>query len=169
MSTSAHSGSEYPAHDRACRGLFCKGIDCGICSGHIWPMKQPKNKAPSYPAHVMWPQTLEYVGRTLFGRQWRTHVARTLKVPQKTITKWMTEGAPGWTCAHLEKIGYAKYEKLAHVEDKPDYAAMRKLSDATDALYSQRCAYRKFKGLPPPPWHERPKQVENVKLPTRRE
>ena len=78
-------------------------------------MKQPEKKAPSYPAHVMWPQTLEYVGRTLFGRQWRTHVARTLKVPRKTITKWMTEGAPGWICANIEKIGYAKYEKLAQV------------------------------------------------------
>ena len=45
---------------------------------------------------------------------------------------------------------------------------MRKLSDANDALYSQRCAYRKFKGLPPLSRYERPKQVENVKLPSRR-
>ncbi len=131
-------------------------------------MVDEKLKPPRYPRHVMWPQTFQYVGRTLFGRQWRTHVSRTLKVDQKTISKWMTEGAPGWICAHLEKVGYAEYEKLAQVEDNPDYEAMRKLSDATDALYSQRCAYRKFKGLKPPSLYERPKQVAKVRLPTRR-
>jgi len=131
-------------------------------------MSEKELKQPQFPVHVLWPGSLRYIGRTFFGRQWRAHVARILKVDRKTIRKWMTEGAPGWTCAHLERIGYAKYDEIANAKGKPNYKAMRKFSDATDVLYAQRCQYRKFKGLPPPSHFERPKQVANVKLPAKR-
>jgi hypothetical protein len=127
-----------------------------------------KKKAPKFPSHVLWPQCLSYVGRTFFGRQWRARVAELLKVDRKTIDKWMEQGAPGWTCAHLEKVGYFKYDEINNAKGRPNYKAMRKLSDATDVLYSQRCQYRKFKGLPPPSLDERHKQVANVKLPNSR-
>jgi len=132
-------------------------------------MKKPPKKERSYPKGVMWPQELQHVGRILFGRQWRAHVASILKVDQKIIDKWMTAGAPGWIAAHLEKVGYAEYDKMDKVTDNPaDEERLQKLSDCTDLLYAARCSYRAFKGLPPPPLFERPKQVQNPKFPKSR-
>jgi hypothetical protein len=131
-------------------------------------MKKPSEKDPPYPNGVMWPQTLRYVGITLFGRQWRAHLARTLRVDHNTVNKWLTDGAPGWIAAHLEKVGYAKYDEMNRVIDNPDEKAIAQLWNCNDVLYSVRCSYRKSKGLPPPSLFERHKQVRNPRFPKKR-
>jgi hypothetical protein len=128
-------------------------------------MEQKPKRQAARPKHLISPETLQHVGRTLFGVQWRGHVARLLKVDRQTIDKWMTDGAPGWIAAHLEKVGYAKYDEKAKLSKKLDDAVLGKLSNCNDALYSERCQYLASRGLPKPSLLERHKQVATPTFP----
>jgi hypothetical protein len=121
---------------------------------------------PKFPVHVLWPQSLAYAGRTLYGSQWRKHVAALVKVDQKAINRWMKEGAPGWVCAHLLKVGFKKYDEIAAIELDEPFTQSTNIMNCCDALWSQWGQYRKYRGLGKISPLERPKQVANVRLPS---
>ena len=121
---------------------------------------------PKFPSHVLWPAGLEFAGRTFYGRQWRKHVARLVKVDQKVIARWMKEGAPGWVCAQLLKVGFKKYDEAAAIEFDEPFTETTKIRNVTDGLWSQWCQYRKYRGLKPIYPLQQQKQVANIRLPS---
>lgn len=119
---------------------------------------------PKFPAHVLWPNLLELAGKRFYGRAWRKHVAELVKVDRKVIDRWMKEGAPGWVCAQLLKVGFEKSLKVTE-DETSSYAEITKIANVNDALWSQWGAYRKYKKLGPLSPIGRAAQVAKIKLP----
>ena len=50
------------------------------------------------------PDTLRLIGKTAFGKQWQTPLAKTLQVADRTMRRWTDEGAPFRICRELFSI-----------------------------------------------------------------
>lgn len=50
------------------------------------------------------PDTVAQVGRALFGQQWHLPLAKTLKVPDRTLRRWINDGCPSRLAPALRRI-----------------------------------------------------------------
>lgn len=50
------------------------------------------------------PDTVAQIGRALFGQQWHLPLAKTLKVHDRTLRRWINDGCPARLAPALRRI-----------------------------------------------------------------